>query len=38
VYFQLLEWPAEVRRGWGLFIAPTNLLPLEVSEHRIYLT
>jgi hypothetical protein len=25
VYFQVLEWLAEVRRDGGLFIAPTDL-------------
>jgi hypothetical protein len=25
VYIQLLEWLAEVRRGWGVFIASADL-------------
>jgi hypothetical protein len=38
VYFQVLEWPAEVRRGWRFIYSPYKFLTVEVSEHRIYPT
>jgi hypothetical protein len=36
VYFQVLEWLAEVRRGWGSIYSPHRFLTVGVSEHRIY--
>jgi hypothetical protein len=25
VYFEVMEWPFEIERGWGLFIPSTKL-------------
>jgi hypothetical protein len=38
VYFQVLEWPAEIEEGWGSIYSSHRFMTVGVSEHRIYLT